>query len=171
MNKRALTTGVAAFFLVALLLAGPNRSDSKNTIRSLELDQLDRMIKIAENRCLVTVMAAWCAPCVKELPDLNKLYNKYKDQGLKMIGITVDLEGPQAMQPIVDRLKIDFPIYWVGDKAIEALSIRGIPLIMFVREGKIVEDPNHRIMGRRSRKFLDKIIRKYLKNGTLPDIS
>jgi thiol-disulfide isomerase/thioredoxin len=171
MLKRLQTIGVAATILAAVLWSGPTRSDSKNAIRPIDMEQLDQMVKTTQTQCLITVMAAWCAPCIKELPDLNKLYIKYKDQGLKVIGITVDLEGPQAMQPIVDRLKIDFPIYWMGEKAIEALSISGIPLIMFVRKGKIVEDPNHRIKGRRSRKFLDKTIRKYLKDGTLPDIS
>ena len=163
--------GLAAVIFISILLVSPFSSDSNNVIRPLEIVQLNQMVKNANDRCLITVMAAWCAPCIKELPDLNNLYIKYKDQGLKLIGITVDLEGPQAMQPIVDRLKIDFPIYWVGEKAIEALRINGIPLIMFVQDGKIVEDPNHRIIGKRSRKFLDKVIRQYLKSGELPDMS
>jgi thiol-disulfide isomerase/thioredoxin len=163
--------GATTIVVIVLLLTGPIHSGNKNMIRSLEMVQLDQMVKKTSDRCLITVMAAWCAPCIKELPDLNKLYIKYKDQGLTVIGISVDLEGPEAMQPIVDRLKIDFPIYWVGEKAIEALRINGIPLIMFVQNGKIVEDPNHRIKGKRSKKFLDKIIRQYLKTGELPDMS
>ena len=170
MNRKQ-KIGAITIVVIVLLLTGPIHPDSKNTIQSLEMVQLDQMVKMTNDRCLITVMAAWCAPCIKELPDLNKLYIKYKDQGLTVIGISVDLEGPQAMQPIVDRLKIDFPIYWVGEKAIEALRINGIPLIMFVQNGKIVEDPNHRIIGKRSRKFLDKVIRQYLKSGELPNMS
>ena len=168
MNQRRVFSIVAIIAITTALLAGPGRSGKVNTIRSIDLAQLDQMIKERGNRCLITVMAAWCHPCVKELPDLNKLYNKYKGQGLQLIGIAVDLEGPKAMQPIVDRLHIDFPIYWVGEKAIEEYSIRGIPLIMFVQDGKIADS---RIMGIRSKKFLDKTMRDYLREDKLPDMS
>ena len=85
--------GVAAVIFISILLVSPFRSDSNNMIRPLEIVQLNQMVKNANDRCLITVMAAWCAPCIKELPDLNKLYIKYKDQGLRVIGITVDLDG------------------------------------------------------------------------------
>ena len=153
---------------MVLLLAGPARSGTTNTIQTIDLEQLNQIIKDGGNHFLITVMAAWCHPCVKELPDLNKIYNKYKKEGLQMIGISVDLEGPKAMQPIVDRLHIDFPVYWVGEKALEAYSIRGIPLLLFVRDGKIADT---RVMGIRPKKYLDKTIREYLREGKLPDIS
>lgn len=168
MNQRRAFRFVAAIIITALLLAGPARSGKTNVVQPIDLTQLDQMIKDRGDHLLITVMAAWCHPCVKELPDMNKLYNKYKGQGLEMIGITVDLEGPQAMQPIVDRLHIDFPIYWVGEKAIEEYSIRGIPLLLFVQDGKVADS---RIMGIRSKKYLDKTMREYLRNGKLPDMS
>ncbi len=168
MNQRRAFSIIAVIAITVVLLAGPARSGKTNTIRSIDLAQLNQMIKDRGNRFLITVMAAWCHPCVKELPDLNKLYNKYKGQGLQLIGITVDLEGPKVMQPIIDRLHIDFPIYWVGEKALEEYSIRGIPLLMFVQDGKIADS---RIMGMRSKKYLDKTIREYLRDGKLPDVS
>ena len=168
MNQRCACSIVAAIVVTTLLFAAPVRSGKKNIIRPLDLVRLDQMIKTGQNRYLIAVMAAWCAPCVKELPDLNKIYNKYKGQGLQLIGIAVDFEGPAMMQPIIDRLGIDFPIYWMGEKAIEGLSIRGLPLLLFVQDGKIAEN---RIVGLRTRKFLDKSIRDYTHHGKLPDDS
>ncbi len=39
---------------------------------------------------LVDFWASWCTPCVKEFPYLKEAYNKYKDKGFKIIGISLD---------------------------------------------------------------------------------
>ena len=37
----------------------------------------------------------WCGPCVHRMPDLFKLYDKYHDSGLEVIGVHVDLGGDE----------------------------------------------------------------------------
>jgi peroxiredoxin len=39
---------------------------------------------------VVNLWATWCAPCRHEMPYLQSLYDRYRDQGLQMVGITVD---------------------------------------------------------------------------------
>ncbi len=39
---------------------------------------------------LVNYWATWCAPCRKDMPKLDAFYSRYHDQGLAMIGISVD---------------------------------------------------------------------------------
>ena len=112
---------------------------------------LDAKIGDKNNRMALVFMAAWCAPCIDELPTLNKLHQKFKNQGLEIIGISIDLDGPKAMQPIVSALKIDFPVYWYGEKAVEKFALFAIPMLLLVKEGEIVE----RIHGRRPDSFLD----------------
>ena len=129
------------------------------TIQKISESELDELIKADNNKILLTFMAAWCGPCIDELPVLNKLYQKYKSQGLKIIGISIDLEGPRAMQPIVDKLNISFPIYWYGDSAVQKFSLFVIPMIFLVKNGQIVE----KLPGRRSEKVLKKKIREFLK--------
>jgi thiol-disulfide isomerase/thioredoxin len=128
------------------------------TVQKISELELDELISAGTNKMMVTFMAAWCGPCIDELPVLNKLYQKYKTQGLKLIGISIDLEGPQAMQPIIDKLKVRFPVYWYGESAVQKFSLFAIPMIFWVTNGQIVE----RLPGRRSRKELDKKIRKFL---------
>lgn len=129
------------------------------TIQKISESALDELIHTRNNKMAVTFMAAWCGPCIDELPVLNKLYQKYKSQGLKLIGISIDLEGPRAMQSIIDKLKVDFPVYWYGESAVQKFSIYAIPMIYLVKDGQIVE----KLPGRRTGKELDKKIREFLK--------
>ena len=128
------------------------------TIQKISESALDELIKADNNKILITFMAAWCGPCIDELPALNKLYQKYKIQGLTLIGISIDLEGPKALQPIVDKLQVSFPVYWYGESAVQKFSIYAIPMIFFVKDGQIVE----KLPGRRSEKELNKKIREFL---------
>lgn len=53
-------------------------------------------IALEDNMGKVTIVdfwAAWCKPCRAENPNLVKTYNKYKDQGLKIISVSLDREG------------------------------------------------------------------------------
>ena len=128
------------------------------TIQKISEPALDELINARNHKMVMTFMAAWCGPCIDELPVLNKIYHKYKSRGLKLIGISIDLEGPQAMQPIIDKLKVGFPIYWYGESAVQKFSIYVIPMIFLVKDGRIVE----KLPGRRSGRDLDKKIRKFL---------
>ena len=120
---------------------------------------LGKLITDGDNRLVLSFMAAWCGPCIDELPYLNKLHKKYKDRGFQLIGISIDLEGPVAMQPIVKKLKIDFPIYWHGEKAVEKFKLNVIPMLLFIKQGKIVE----RLHGKPPEKFLDNKVREFLR--------
>jgi thiol-disulfide isomerase/thioredoxin len=128
------------------------------TVEKISEPALDELINARNNKIVVTFMAAWCGPCIDELPTLNKVYKRLKAQGLKLIGISIDLEGPRAMQPIIDKLQVSFPVYWYGESAVQKFSLFVIPMIIFVKDGQIVG----KLPGRRSGKELDKKIRKFL---------
>ena len=144
--------------LVMVLLITNTGADAAVTIQKISESALDEMIGARNNKVVISFMAAWCGPCIDELPVLNKLYHRYKHRGLKLVGISIDLEGPQAMQPIVDKLKIGFPVYWYGESAVQKFSIFAIPMIFLVKDGRIVE----KLPGRRPGRELDKKIRKFL---------
>ena len=157
MIKRVLISTVALLFV--LFISIHPDAGAAVTIQKISESALDELINTRNNKMVVTFMAAWCGPCIDELPVLNKLYQKYKSQGLNLIGISIDLEGPRAMQPIIDKLKVDFPVYWYGESAVQKFSIYAIPMIYLVKDGQIIE----KLPGRRPGKELDKKIRQFLK--------
>lgn len=57
---------------------------------------------------IVDFWASWCAPCKQELPALEALYAKYKDQGLVVIGVSVDGDRDKALA-LAKSLKLTFP--------------------------------------------------------------
>ncbi len=152
-RKRPFAVWMGLLLVVLLFLPGPVHSEAHNPVQKLDLDRFKKKVG-GDGHYLLVFMAAWCAPCIKELPDLNALYTKYRASGLKMVGVSVDFDGPSAMQPIVDRLKVDFPIFWLGEVALEAYGISGIPLLIFIKNGLEVE----KVVGLHSKAFFaDKI--------------
>ena len=154
---RRTLISIAALLVMVFCIIHTDAS-AGGTIQKISESALDELINAGNNKMVVTFMAAWCGPCIDELPVLNKLYQKYKTQGLNLIGISIDLSGPQAMQPVVDKLKVGFPVYWYGESAVQKFSIYAIPMIFWVKNGRVVE----KLPGRRSSKELDKKIRKFL---------
>jgi peroxiredoxin len=87
---------------------------------------------------LVNFWATWCPPCRKELPDLQELYGKFRDQGLVILAISDEEIG--KVKPFVVEQKLALPVLLdPGRKVNERFRIRGIPKsFVYDRNGKIV---------------------------------
>ena len=150
---RIMGTVIAFMFL---LNTSALAAEGRIIVKKMDKAGLDRLMKDPNNQSMIVAMAAWCGPCRKELPTLNKLFDKYKDQGLKMVGISLDADGPRAMQPILDKLHVNFPVYWVGVDMAQEYNIYAIPMIFFIKNGEVVE----KLPGKRSLKHLDRKIQE-----------
>jgi thiol-disulfide isomerase/thioredoxin len=62
---------------------------------------------------LVDFWASWCPDCLREMPALRQTYQKYKDKGFAVIGISLDKDG-QALANFVARKLIPWPQYFDG---------------------------------------------------------
>ncbi len=92
---------------------------------------------------LVDVWATWCVPCLKEIPNLRKLYDSYHDQGLVILGVNVDDRASDARE-FVDKQRIPWPVLRPADGQglqSEFAQQYGIKLIPFValidRDGRV----------------------------------
>jgi peroxiredoxin len=87
---------------------------------------------------LVNFWATWCPPCRKEMPDLEALYNRFKDQGLVILAISDEELG--KVQPFISERTITYPVMLdPGRKVNELFQVDGIPKsFVYNREGKLV---------------------------------
>jgi len=164
MYKRIIKTGalfitVCFFFAAYFALDISAHGGTRIIVEKIKPKELDNLMKSRESRSLVIAMASWCGPCREELPFLIKLHNKYKDKGLKIVGISLDVDGPEAMQKIADKMKVNFPIYWTREDAVDKYEIYAIPMLYLIKNGKVIE----KLVGKQSEAYLEKKIGGLLK--------
>ena len=87
---------------------------------------------------LVNFWATWCPPCRKEMPDLETLYNRFKDTGLVILAISDEEDG--KVRPFVAEHHATYPILLdPGRKVNDLYQIDGIPKsFVYDRNGKLV---------------------------------
>jgi peroxiredoxin len=87
---------------------------------------------------LVNFWAAWCAPCAEEIPQFVAMQNKYRDQGLQVVGVSVeDIES--ELRAFCTRNHVNYPIV-PGDQAVADSfgGVLGLPTTVLIgRDGVI----------------------------------
>ena len=91
--------------------------------------------------------ATWCGPCRAEVPDFIALQNQYRDQGLEVVGVSIDPIAPQgggapAVAPFMKKYGINYTILMVNDpSAMAGYEVnRGIPTTFIIdRAGRITK--------------------------------
>lgn len=87
---------------------------------------------------IVDFWASWCGPCRREVPNLIKIYEKYKDKGVEMLGVAV-WDKMEDHISAVEKLGINYPQIFNQKEATEIYGILGIPQIMLIApDGTIV---------------------------------
>ena len=87
---------------------------------------------------LLDFWATWCDPCREEIPHFVELQNKYRDQGLQIIGVSMD-DGPEPVRDFYQRFKMNYPVV-MGNAKIGELygGILGLPIAFLIdRDGRI----------------------------------
>lgn len=62
---------------------------------------------------LLNFWATWCAPCVREMPQIDRFYMEFAPKGWQVVGLAVD--GPTPVREfLASKLKVGFPIGLAG---------------------------------------------------------
>lgn len=93
---------------------------------------------------LVNFFATWCAPCMAELPVLQSLHEKYADQGLQIVVISVDDAKSKAkVKPLVREQGLTFPVLLDTKSAVTPIYLpkKTVPYTVIIdRAGNIVSE-------------------------------
>ncbi|MCP4005355.1 MAG: TlpA family protein disulfide reductase [bacterium] len=59
---------------------------------------------------LIDFWATWCTPCVREIPELNAVWNAHKDRGVELLAISVDTEPKEVIAKWVRDKGVLYPV-------------------------------------------------------------
>jgi len=99
---------------------------------------------LADNRgkvVIVNMWATWCAPCREEMPALDAYYRKHRDQGLVLIGLSMDGPKDEAKVRAVTQ-SFSFPVGMEPDTYLKGYGrIWRLPLTFVIdRQGILRKD-------------------------------
>jgi len=141
--------------VVALLLSGALFSGSlaaetlklnpvERALPTFELPGLDKSTwnreALAGKPYIVNFWATWCAPCVHELPAMNRAAEQLLDAGVGMLAVNISENAP-AIEAFMKEVPIEFPVA-VGDQlTFPNWKVRGLPTTYIVSpDGQIIAE-------------------------------
>ena len=111
------------------------------TLRDLKGNQVS-LSDFRGQPVVLNFWATWCSPCRVEIPHLEALYTKYKDQGLVVIGMNVETDYMKVKHFAESR--ISYTVLLDGSTQSQGYDISGIPCTYYIdREGIV----RHRSVG------------------------
>jgi cytochrome c biogenesis protein CcmG/thiol:disulfide interchange protein DsbE len=150
-----MTTGPTKWLvcaaIAALVVIGCQRSaESGPMAPEFALQDLsDQAVSLSDFRGKVVLLdfwATWCPPCRMSIPELVKLQDKYRDDGLEILGISLD--DPQDelvryLREFKEKYKINYRILRFNAKVMQdyfGMESPAIPTMFVIdRDGKIRE--------------------------------
>ena len=109
-------------------------------------------VELEDNRgkvVMVNIWATWCAPCIEEMPSMERLYRELHSTGLEIMAVSVDAEIGQVdrsrnqvggdIRAFGDSLGLTFPLFHDSSGSIEDLyKTTGVPETFVIgRDGVI----------------------------------
>ena len=89
------------------------------------------------NVVLVDFWASWCPDCLREMPVVRETYQKYKEKGFTIVGISLDKDA-QALSNFVAKKLIPWPQYFDGrgweNEFAAKYGVRAIPEMWLINQ-------------------------------------
>ena len=90
------------------------------TLRNLH-GNLEGLVNHKDKVIILNFWATWCAPCLEEMPAFEKLYRRYRSQGLTVLAVSLDKGDFSKVQDFVDTNNLTFPVLMDSDGVAEKL--------------------------------------------------
>jgi len=99
-----------------------------------------RLLDLRGKVVLLNFWATWCVPCRTEMPTLEALYRRYKDRGLAVLAVNIDMLSTAGVEAFVKEVAMTFQIVldpsWSTARAYRVL---GLPTTYLIdRVGNVV---------------------------------
>ena len=129
----ALAFGALTYGILAPA-AGP---DDAGAAPSFELQRLDARKTLSSEELkgspvILNFFASWCVPCREEAPLLESTYEKYREQGLVLVGVSIRDSAPDAKE-FINRYGITYPVVHDPQELLaKKVGVLGLPETYFI---------------------------------------
>jgi thiol-disulfide isomerase/thioredoxin len=87
--------------------------------------------------------ASWCGPCLRAIPELNRLQKDYDGKDVQVLGINVR-ERPAAVLSVKKKYMVKYPILLdLNGSVAKEYRVRGIPNLILVDKDGVVQYNGH----------------------------
>lgn len=148
----ATILALAAFLSGCSIISGSNEAAGSKPIEvpaePVSITSVQSSLEAYRGKVVILdFWATWCPPCRAEIPSFVQLQNRYRSQGLEIIGVSIDPisgrgPGASAVAPFMKSYGINYAIWMVNDfSALAGYDVsQGIPTTYILnREGKAVK--------------------------------
>lgn len=170
-QKKWLSRGIQILFylaaigiLVGMLYSPQNKLKNKTAPLFETVDYRGKPVSLGDLRGKVVVLdfwGVWCPHCVRMIPKLHNIKERYKKRGVVVIGLhSADGRPDQnEMHQYAQKHKINYPI-WMGKKSIERdYMISTWPTMIIIDRKGMIRDIFRGAQGERKiRKVLNEIL-------------
>ena len=130
-----------AIVLAALLVltgtsvsVGASKKAPEFTLPNLDGDDVALSELLEDGPVIVDFWATWCKPCIKAFPDLQEIFDKYRNCGLKVLAVSID--GPKSMSRVGSLIKSKGNTFEVlldpGQKVARKFHVTSVPRTVLV---------------------------------------
>ena len=83
---------------------------------------------------VLNLWATWCAPCLKELPSLDRLQAQLGSDRFEVVAISVDRRGVEAVRPFFEKLKITHLAIYVEpeNRLAQSIGLQVLPSTIII---------------------------------------
>jgi thiol-disulfide isomerase/thioredoxin len=87
---------------------------------------------------VIDFWATWCAPCRQQIPVLKDYAQAVQGRDIQVLGVAVDAQGREVVQPFVVQHGISYPVLLGSEKLAFDYGAQGYPALAVVDpEGRI----------------------------------
>ena len=115
-------------------------------VKKLKIGELEKLIAESRTPLIVNFWATFCKPCIEEIPYFEKLVEKYKQEGLSLLLVSLDMRDDYPkIRPFASKRKFSSRIVWLDESNADYFCPRidekwsgGIPatLLIYNKTGK-----------------------------------
>ncbi|GAB5561583.1 MAG: hypothetical protein SynsKO_32300 [Synoicihabitans sp.] len=109
---------------------------------------------------VIDFWATWCPPCRAEIPGYIGMQEDLEDQGLVIVGLSLDEKGPGVVREFAERFGVNYEMVMADENIVDAFGgMRVIPTTFLIdREGQV----RHRKEGMMHREEYEPLIKSLL---------